>query len=79
MAFTIVVLGAFVFAFGLGLFRFSRLGGIALLSVAGGASVGIRIAIIRAGLLFDKHGLAWVYSSPKATTRNSQYIILLPY
>jgi hypothetical protein len=54
-----IVLGTFLFAFTVGLFRFARLGGLAFLAIAGGGSVGLRITIIRAGLLFSSHGFDW--------------------
>jgi hypothetical protein len=59
LIFAIVVLGTFLFTFCMGLFQFSRFVGIAFLCIVGGASIGVRISIMKAGLLLEKHGLDW--------------------
>jgi hypothetical protein len=59
LALVIVVLGAAAFAAAVGLFRFARLGGLAFLTIAGGGSVGVRVVVLRAGLLLPSIGFDW--------------------
>jgi hypothetical protein len=59
LAIVIVVLGAAAFAAAVGLFRFARLGRLAFLTIAGGGSVGVRLVVLRAGLLLPSIGFDW--------------------
>ncbi|TRM68968.1 hypothetical protein BD626DRAFT_3528 [Schizophyllum amplum] len=49
---TAIVGGFFVLGFILGVFEVGRIGGIALIGLAGGLAFGVRVAIIKEGLLF---------------------------
>lgn len=50
---TIITLAFFSFGFILGLFEIGRIGGIILLGITGGLAFGIRIVLLRDGLLFQ--------------------------
>ncbi|KAJ7579324.1 hypothetical protein C8J56DRAFT_965429 [Mycena floridula] len=52
-----IVLGFFFLGFILGLFEFARLGAIVVLCIGGGLAFGLRIVIIKDGLLFPDAGL----------------------
>lgn len=57
---TIIVLGFVLFGFVLGLFSFMRVGGIALLGVIGGMALGLRIIIVKDGLLISNRTFYFV-------------------
>lgn len=54
---TLVVLGFFFLGFVIGVFNFARLGGIVLLSICGGLAFGIRIILVKDGLLLSDGSL----------------------
>ncbi|KAL1744849.1 hypothetical protein HDZ31DRAFT_73994 [Schizophyllum fasciatum] len=63
---TAIVGGFFLLGFILGLFNFARGAGIALIGLAGGLAFGVRVAVIREGLLFPidtLYALNWVVTA----------------
>ncbi|KAI0629431.1 hypothetical protein C8Q77DRAFT_1065136 [Trametes polyzona] len=56
---TIITLAAFAFGFFIGLFNIGRMAGIWLLGVLAGFSIGIRIILLRPGLLIPKYEANW--------------------
>lgn len=57
---TLVTLSFFVVGSIGGLFKFCRLAGLTALSILGGMSLGIRISLMREGLLLHPAGLNWI-------------------
>jgi hypothetical protein len=57
---TLVTLGFFVLGSLGGLFKFCRLAGLTALSILGGMSVGMRVVLMREGLLLSPKGLNWI-------------------
>ena len=57
---TLATLGCFVFGSLCGLFKFCNLAGLTALSVLGGMSVGVRLVLMREGLLLRPTGLNWI-------------------
>lgn len=55
-ALTIIVLGFFCAGFALGAVELGRIAGITLLGITGGLALGVRIAIMKDGLLFSSTG-----------------------
>lgn len=58
---TCIVLGAFVVGFILGVLDLGRKAGIFLLGLSGGLSIGIRIVLLRPGLLIPIYAVNWVF------------------
>lgn len=56
---TLITLGAFVCGFALGCFNFGRMAGIACLSALGGISIGVRVILLRPGLLVHTFAPNW--------------------
>jgi len=54
---TAIVMAFFFLGFMLGVFEFARLGAIAALGIAGGVAIGVRLTLIRAGLLIQGSSL----------------------
>lgn len=54
---TVIVLAFFFLGFILGVFNFARLGGLALLAITGGLAFGMRIVLLRDGLLLNGDSL----------------------
>lgn len=54
---TVIVLVFFFLGFILGVFNFARLGGLALLAITGGLAFGMRIVLLRDGLLLNGDSL----------------------
>jgi hypothetical protein len=57
---TLVTLGCFVLGSLGGLFKFCNLAGLTALSILGGMSVGVRLVLMREGLLLHPTGLNWI-------------------
>ncbi|KAJ7198575.1 hypothetical protein GGX14DRAFT_666096 [Mycena pura] len=57
---TAIILVFFAFGCALGAFEFARLGGITAIGLAGGVAFGIRIVLLRAGLLVPLYAANWV-------------------
>ena len=57
---TLIILGFFVFGSLGGLFKFCRLAGLTALSILGGMSVGMRLILMREGLLLRPIALNWI-------------------
>ena len=63
---TAIVGGFFLFGFVLGLFNFARGAAIGLIGMAGGLAFGVRVAIIKEGLLFpvdSLYAINWVVAA----------------
>ncbi|OSC97298.1 hypothetical protein PYCCODRAFT_1377379 [Trametes coccinea BRFM310] len=56
---TVISLGAFAIGFLIGVFNIGRMAGILTLGVLGGFSIGIRIILLRPGLLIPKYVANW--------------------
>lgn len=56
---TIIVLAAFGVGFFIGLLNLGRVAGIWMLGILGGMSIGIRIVLLRDGLLIPKYAANW--------------------
>lgn len=57
---TLITLGFFVLGSLGGLLKFGRLAGLTALSILGGMSVGMRLVLMREGLLLRPTGLNWI-------------------
>ena len=56
---TIVALGGFLVGFVFGVLDFGRMTGILLIGVLGGFSVGVRVVLLRPGLLLSPYVVNW--------------------
>ena len=56
---TIVALGGFLIGFVFGVLNFGRMTGILLIGVLGGFSVGVRVVLLRPGLLLSPYVVNW--------------------
>lgn len=57
---TLITLSSFALGSLFGLFNFCRLAGLTALSILGGMSVGVRLVLMREGLLLRPAGLNWI-------------------
>ncbi|KAH8103265.1 hypothetical protein BXZ70DRAFT_713552 [Cristinia sonorae] len=55
-----IAMGAFVLGFIMGALSIGRLAGITLLGITGGLSIGVRIVLLRPGLLIPTYGYNWI-------------------
>lgn len=56
----VIAVGGFVFGFAFGMLDFGRWAGIILIGVLGGFSVGVRIVLLRPGLLVPVYLVNWL-------------------
>lgn len=57
---TLMVLGAFICGFAIGMFNFGRMLGIAALGGLGGVSIGVRIVLFAPNLLVPTYFVNWI-------------------
>ena len=57
---TAIAIAAFVIGFLVGVLKFGRWAGVLLLGVLGGFSIGIRVVLLRPGLLVPDYRLNWL-------------------
>ena len=57
---TVIAVGGFVVGFAFGMLNFGRWAGILLIGVLGGLSIGVRVVLLRPGLLIPTYAVNWV-------------------